>query len=131
MGQNVDEMVGSWYVAKCLGVFIYESLCVILSIILTFAWKIWVLPLESVALWPRLKSETLRVKFANVTATANLHGWQEVPHLTKDLTVNEKRVAQKCYVLRKIHRRDEPPQKFYPVESNRDERWSRGLLYNL
>lgn len=62
MGQEVDEMFGSWYVAKSLGVFIYESVHIILRIISTFACKIWVLPLESVVLWLRLKSGDLTNK---------------------------------------------------------------------
>jgi len=99
MGHSVDERAGSWYVAKCLGVFIYEPLSIILSIISTFAWKIWVLPLESVVFWPRLRLGTLRVKFANVTASANLHRWQEAPHLTKDLTVSCKRKTHGSNIL--------------------------------
>jgi len=40
-------------------------------------------------------------------------------------------MAQIFYVLRKIYRHDKPFQKFYPVETNCDECWSKGLLCYL
>jgi hypothetical protein len=106
MGYNVDEIEGSWHVAKCWRVFPCELPIIILCSISTLAWKMWVFPIESVVLWPRLNQGTLRVKFADVVASTKLSCWNKVPNL-RNVNQQNQRVTnaetEGYYVTHKTH----------------------------